>query len=73
MPSLDRVLERRHTEQDAPLVQGELVMRKGAPYARVNGAAALWGPLRAAGDAEEGAEVLVAVSQTGDYWVVAHG
>lgn len=73
MPSLDQVLEKRHTEQDASLVQGELVLRSGVPYLRVNDAAALWGPLRAADGLDDGTELLVGVSQTGDYWVVAHG
>lgn len=73
MPSLDQVLAPEAREQDAPLVEGELVLRSGVPYARINGSAALWGPLRGAEDLDSGTDVLVAVSQTGGYWVVAHG
>jgi hypothetical protein len=72
MPSLDQVLAPSASEQTTPLVQGELALRKGVPYARVNGSAALWGPLRGLpADTDAGSELLVGVSQTGDYWVVA--
>jgi hypothetical protein len=74
MPSLDQVLAPQASEQAAPLVEGELVLRgaRGA-YLRVNGSAALWGPLRGAEDLADGVDVLVGVSQAGTYWVVSHG
>lgn len=71
MPSLDRLLAPRPSEQAAQLLQGELVLHAGAPYLRVADQTALWGPLRAADGAEVGALVLVAVDHLGDYWVVA--
>lgn len=73
MPSLDQLLEPKQTEQTTALVEGELVLRSGTPYLRVDGSGALWGPLRAADGLDADAEVLVAVSQAGHYWVVAHG
>jgi|tagenome__1003787_1003787.scaffolds.fasta_scaffold18087400_2 hypothetical protein len=71
MPSLDQLLAPKASEQTTPLVEGELVRRGADPYLKVNGQAALWGPLRAAGATPDGTAVLVAVSQTGDCWVVA--
>jgi hypothetical protein len=73
VPSLDQLLAPPVREQDAPLVEGELVLQGGARYARINGDRALWGPLEGAAAATEGDTVLVAVSQLGTYWVIAHG
>jgi hypothetical protein len=64
MPSLDQLLTSPQTEQDAALVEGELVMWSGRPYLRVNDEPELWGPLKGAGSH-------VGISQTGNYWVVA--
>jgi hypothetical protein len=71
MPSLDQLLTSPQTEQDAALVEGELVMWSGRPYLRVNDEPELWGPLKGAGSHAEGDELLVGISQTGNYWVVA--
>ena len=71
MPSLDQLTVTRPAEASAQLLQGVLTTYRGEPYLRVNGSAALWGPLKGAGDYLEGDTVLAAVSHTGDYWVVA--
>lgn len=74
MPSLDTLLTpsaSARTEQATALVEGVLVRRPDADYLRVNGQAALWGPLVGSETYGAGDTVLAAVSQDGSYWVVA--
>jgi hypothetical protein len=71
MPALDQLLQPSSSEQSTDLVEGELVRRGTGDYLRVGADAALWGPLTGADTYEDGASVLVAVSQDGTYWVVA--
>lgn len=71
MPSLDQLLLPSQTEQSTSLVEGELVRRSGTAYLRVDGSGALWGPLEGASGYAAGDQLLVAVSQDGNYWVVA--
>jgi hypothetical protein len=73
MPSLDALLRAVPREQDAQLLEGQLVKRSGGAYARIGDSGALLGPLRAADDLADGEDVLLAVSQLGNYWVVASG
>lgn len=48
-------------------------MRDGERYARIDGDAALWGPLIAADELTDGDSVLIAVPQHGRPWAVAPG
>ena len=71
MPSLDQLLQAHPSEQETVLVEGEVIRRGADAYVRVNGSAALWGPLTGADYAADGETVLVGISQDGGYWVVA--
>lgn len=70
MPSLDEVLAPRRPDGplDHDVLEGVLVMHDGEPYARVDGDAALYGPL--VGGGTEGATVALAISQDGTPFVV---
>jgi hypothetical protein len=62
----------RDTANSVPeqVVEGVLVVRAGEPWARVNGQAALWGPLVGAEHLDTGAEVVFAQTQDGTPFVI---
>jgi hypothetical protein len=70
VPSLDELLQPRRLDGplDHDVLEGVLVMRDGEPYARVDGDAALYGPL--VGGGTEGETVALAISQDGTPFVV---
>lgn len=73
MPELDQVLAPRPPgPSSVEVVEGELVDRGGALFARVDDRPALWGPLvdGTDGRASSGATALIAVAQTGRPWVL---
>lgn len=72
MPSLDQVLAQPPPGPgDLQVLEGDLVVRNGERYARIDGDAALWGPLVAADELADGDTVLIAVSQEGRLWAIA--
>lgn len=52
------------------VVEGVLVDRHGEQWARVDGQAALWGPLVGAGHLDAGATVVLAIVQDGTPYVI---
>jgi hypothetical protein len=71
MPSLDQVLA---PPQSSPgtrqLLEGELVIRRGQRYARIDDDGALWGPLLGGEQASAGDLVAVGISQDGRPFVI---
>jgi hypothetical protein len=53
-----------------PIVEGELVVRGGERYARVDDSAALWGPVLGGESASDGDFVVLVVTQNGTPVVV---
>ena len=70
MPDLDELIRQAAPVPDDQLVEGELQVRGGERYARVDGQPALWGPLVAAEHLAEGDTLLLAQVQDGTPYVV---
>ena len=69
MPELDLLLDERPPADDQ-LVEGELTLRSGDRYARVDGQPALWGPLVGAEHLAEGDRLVLGQTQDGTPFVV---
>jgi hypothetical protein len=68
--ALDQLLSTPAPEAgDVTLLEGVLVVRSEGRYARIDGVAALMGPLVGADGLVDGASILVAISQNGRPWV----
>jgi microcystin-dependent protein len=52
------------------VLEGELVVRSGARYARVDDSAALWGPVVGGAGADDGDTILLGISQDGRPFVI---
>jgi microcystin-dependent protein len=71
MPALDEVLAPPSSSPGTrEVLEGELVVRDGARYARVDDSSALWGPVIGGDNVESGDTVLLGVSQGGKPFVV---
>jgi hypothetical protein len=71
-PDLDMLLDERPASDDQ-LVEGELTLRAGERYARVDGQPALWGPLVGAEHLAEGDTLVLGQTQDGTPYVVWPG
>ena len=70
MPDLDELIRQTAPVADDQLVEGELQIRGGERYARVDGQPALWGPLVGAEHLADGDALLLAQVQDGTPFVV---
>lgn len=71
MPDLDQVLAPPVPSPGTrEVLEGELVLQAGERYARVDGSAALWGPLVGGEGAQAGETIVIAVTQTGTPFVI---
>lgn len=71
MPDLDQVLTPPPSSPGTrEIVEGELVVKAGKRYVRVDGSAALWGPVIGGAALSDGTTIVVAISQTGQPFVI---
>jgi hypothetical protein len=71
MPSLDQIMAPPPVPPDAaePVLAGVIVTRADGTYLKVEGSAALYGPLLTAG-AAAGADAAAAIAQDGTPWLL---
>jgi hypothetical protein len=71
VPDLDQVLAPpRASAGTRQVLEGELVVQAGERWARVDGSAALWGPLIGGTGLDAGTTVVLAISQDGRPFVI---
>lgn len=71
MPSLDQVLAPAPSSPATrQVLQGELVIRRGDRFARIDDSGALWGPVVGGDTLTAGTLIVVAITQTGTPFVI---
>lgn len=64
------VSQRRGKAEDLSILYGKLIVQSGQMWARIDGQGQLWGPIKGGVAAANGDEVIIAVDQLNQTWVV---